>query len=146
MVRGYDIAREKLGLHEVRNTHELVDFFKKNSVNGDIRIDPSRTPWCAAFVNACERAAGCKGTGSCLARSFLKYGIKVDKIEDARAGDIVIFKRGGSTWQGHVAYLDGIDKDKYGNTLVRTVGGNQSDSVSIGWYHLNRLIGIRRMI
>lgn len=135
---GYDELKKMLGKHEVRNKKELMAWLKSEAVKGDIAIDPSTTAWCAAAVNAAERAAGNKGNGKLNARSFLTYGTPI-KLKDAKKGDIVIFERGGSTWQGHVAYLDGIE----GNT-IRTLGGNQSDAVTIGWYPKSRLLGIRR--
>lgn len=140
---GYSFARSLLGLHEIKDRKQLIDLFKKYAVGNDIVLDPQQSPWCAAFMNACERQAGNSGTGSCLAKSFMKYGKKVDPLE-AQPGDIVVFVRGGSKWQGHVAYYDGIDKDKEGNSIIRTIGGNQSDSVSVGWYPIRRLIAVRR--
>jgi len=139
----FQIAKSKLGLHEVRDNKKIREFLKSNSIKGDINIDPSTTAWCAAFVNACEREGGYIGNGRLNARSFLTYGDKVE-LKNAQQGDIVVFARGGSTWQGHVAYLDKVVKDKSGRTLIQTIGGNQSDSVSIGWYTVDRLLGIRR--
>lgn len=138
---GYEIAKTKLGLHENKDTADLDRYIAKY-VSAWKGLHVNTTAWCAAFVNACEREAGNKGTGLLNARSFLTYGMPV-KLEQAQPGDIVVFSRGGSTWQGHVAYYDGIEISN-GRTLIRTIGGNQSDSVSRGWYGSERLIGIRR--
>ncbi len=134
---GYEIAKTMLGLHEVKDNAKIRQFLLKEGK--DLDIDVSTTPWCAAFVNACERKAGNLGTGKLNARSFLAYGIDVP-FKDVKKGDIAIFARGGSSWQGHVAYVDGIES----NGLVRTLGGNQGDAVSIGWYHSDRLLAVRR--
>ncbi len=138
----FQVAKSMLGLHEVRNNKTIREFLKANSKKGDLNIDPSDTAWCAAFVNACERACGKKGSGLLNARSFLSYGTKVE-LKDAKQGDIVVFARGGSSWQGHVTYLDKIVKEG-GRTLLQCLGGNQGDAVTEGWYTLDRLLGIRR--
>ncbi len=137
-MRGIEIAESKLGLQERKDKNILMDFFKQYAINNDIAIDPSTTPWCAAFVNACERAVGNKGTGRLNARSFMLYGNKVS-LDQAKQGDIVIFARGNSSWQGHVAYL-------YTKTMtdLTVLGGNQSDKVCISVYSIEHLLSIRR--
>jgi uncharacterized protein (TIGR02594 family) len=133
---GLEIAKQKLGLDENCNRKELRLFFLKYG----IICDPYITPWCAAFVNACERAADLPGTGLLNARSFLNYG-ELIKIERAKIGDIVIFSRSNSLYLGHVAYLiDILDDD------IKTLGGNQNNSVCYSYYPRNRLLGIRRYI
>ena len=139
----YQIAKSMLGLHEVKDNKKIKDFLKKYAIKGDIALDPAQYPWCAVIVNAWERAAGNPGNGRQNARSFLTYGDKVE-LKDAKQGDILIFARGGSNWMGHVTYLDRVEKDASGRVLLRCLGGNQSDSVSIGWYPKDRLLGIRR--
>lgn len=136
---GIDVAKTKLGLQEVKDRKALIDFFKTNHID----LDPSTTPWCAAFVNSCERTAGKPGNGKLNARSFLTYGTEVPKNQ-IQHGDILVFARGSSTWQGHVTYFDAWDHDKQGNVIMRVLGGNQSDSVCYSWYSLGKAIGIRR--
>lgn len=132
-MKGYDVMKTMLNKHEVKDRKELMAFFKKHG----LPCDPATTPWCAVIIGCCERAVGNKGTGKYNARSYLQYGTPVSKPQK---GDIVIFQRGGSTWQGHVAYVDGIEADG----TIRTLGGNQSDKVCISWYAKNRLLGFRR--
>lgn len=97
-------------------------------------FDAVSTPWCAGFVNAIEKKCGRKGTGSLLARSFLKYGAKTNA--PMRLGDIVVFSRG--KFFGHVGYY--ISEDEK-NILV--LGGNQSNKVCYKYYPKSRLIGHR---
>ncbi len=137
-MRGVEIAESKLGLQEVTNRKALMDFFKQYAINNDITLDPQTTPWCAAFINACERAVGNKGTGRVNARSFMLYGTKVD-LTTAKAGDICIFARGNNNWQGHVAYFTA----KTG-TDITILGGNQKDSVCYAVYSTEHLLSIRR--
>ena len=135
---GYQVAKQFIGKHEIRDRKELAEFMKKYKMP----IDPATTPWCAAFVNACERASGNAGNGKYNARSFLTYGRLVTKNQ-ATKGDIVIFSRGGSSWQGHVSYFDGWEESRDG-LMVRCLGGNQGDMVKYSWYPADRLLGFRR--
>lgn len=135
-MKGIDIMKQRIGQQEVRNRKELINFFKKYGIT----CDPSTTPWCAYMVGACERAVGNKGTGSGLARSYLKYGEAISK-EDAEEGDIVIFSRGSNNYSGHVTYF--VEWDDDNNTVV-VLGGNQSDMVCYSHYSQDRILGIRR--
>ncbi len=127
---------------EQADSQELMHLFKTNSIKNDIALDPLHTPWCAAFVNLCERQAGHKGTGLVSARSFLNYGIDVPE-EKAEEGDIVIFSRGNSSWQGHVTYFVRWNDDE---GTVECLGGNQSDKVCIAAYPQDHILGIRRSV
>lgn len=135
-MKGIEVAKQHLGQQEIRDRSALINFFKANNIN----CDPKTTPWCAAFINATERSVGNKGTGSLAARSFLKYGTKVEE-DDALEGDIVIFARGSNGYSGHVTYFVKWDDD---NNTVIVLGGNQSDMVCYSHYSQDRIIGIRR--
>lgn len=135
-MRAIDIAESLLNKQELKDRSELKKFFKLANID----LDPFTTPWCAAFVNACLTKAGIKGNGRVNARSFLTWGTKVAE-DDATEGDVIIFTRGGSTWQGHVAFFVEWDDDR---ELVKVLGGNQSDKVCYAYYAQNRIIGIRR--
>jgi len=135
-MRAIDVAKTMLGWHELDKRQSLKLFFKK----AKIVLDPFTTPWCAAFVNACLAAVNLKGTGLVNARSFLTWGIKVDE-DEAEEGDVIIFTRGGSTWQGHVAFFVEWEDDR---GLVKVLGGNQSDKVCYAFYAQDRILGIRR--
>ena len=52
---------------------------------------------------------------------------------------MVIFKRGSSSWQGHVAFFV---KDR--GALIDVLGGNQSNAVNVKGYQSAALLGIRR--
>jgi uncharacterized protein (TIGR02594 family) len=86
-------------------------------------------------------AAGVEGTGSLLARSFLDWGQEGYRPD---VGDIVVFSRPPTDWQGHVGFfinsevIDGVE-------YYRVLGGNQSDRVSIDLYPVSRLLSIRKM-
>lgn len=135
---GIDIAKTKIGLQEKDDNTELRQFLKENSRQGDIDVDPATTPWCACFVNACEREAGNKGTGMQNARSFLDYG-HIIPLAEIKYGDICVFPRANSSWQGHVTYFE-----KWDNGALICIGGNQADEVCEERFSPKSLLGIRR--
>lgn len=139
---GINVLRAYLGKQEVRDRKELMNLFKSEAINNDIVVDPSKTPWCAAIVNACERKAGNPGTGRLNAKSFLKYGQEVAD-GDEKEGDIIVFERGSNSWEGHVAYFIGWDDS---TNTVKHIGGNQSDAVTYSRTSQDRVVGIRRFI
>lgn len=124
---GADVASKYLGKHEV--THNK--FLKKL-----LGFNPAKTAWCAGFVNTIEQKCGRQGTGKLLARSYLKYG---ERIISPGYGDIVVLKRGWSSWQGHVGYFVGETP-----THVKVLGGNQDNQVSIKLYPKKKVLGYRR--
>lgn len=122
-------AEQFLGKEEVKDKVYLTTMLGVNPIN---------TPWCAAFVNMVEKQCGRSGTGKMLARSFLKYG---RIVSTPQLGDIVIFKRGNSSWQGHVGYYITSTHD-----TVTSLGGNQSNSVCYANYLKSSVLGYRRPI
>lgn len=129
------VAKQFLGKHEGTDTAALASFFKKS---GGQNLNPADTAWCAAFVNAALGATGQKGTGTLLARDFLKIGTATKEPSE---GDIVVLSRGDpSGWQGHVGFYAG--KDANGNIMV--LGGNQGNKVSIASYSADRVLGFRK--
>ncbi len=117
-------AKTYQGMHEGKHTGSLSKLLK---------VNPRKTPWCAAFANAILKKKGKKGTGSLAARSFFAWGKKVAKPQH---GDVVIIK----TRRGyHVGFFVGF---KNGKVLV--IGGNQSNSVKITAYPIKSVAQFRR--
>jgi len=110
-----------------------------------IGVDPVRTEWCAAFLNAVLNHSGIPGSESVsnyplTAKSFLTWGIAV---RTPKRGDIVIYNRGLEAWQGHVGiYLGEVVENN--RTYYLILGGNQNNIVSIDKYRKGREIAIRR--
>ncbi|MES2845652.1 MAG: TIGR02594 family protein [Pseudomonadota bacterium] len=96
-------------------------------------------PWCAAFVGAVLAECGAAPSGSLMARSYLKWGRKVD-LWDARPGDVVVIKRGKAP-AGHVFFFSTMDGER-----IIGLGGNQGDKVSEASFHLSSVLGVRRSI
>ncbi|WP_267396555.1 MULTISPECIES: TIGR02594 family protein [unclassified Sphingomonas] len=94
----------------------LKDLFSPAGIN----IDPEKTAWCAAFVNAVLAGQGIKGNGSLAAKSFLNYGTATSKPEQ---GDIVVLKVGKGD---HVGFYAG-EKDG----RVQVTGGNQAGGTAV---------------
>jgi len=81
--------------------------------------------YCAATVNACLKLAGYEMSEKVpVARSFETYGRAVNNVFSWKKGDIIVFKHGNSSWQGHVGFLTDFSPD---NFLV--TGGNQNDKM-----------------
>ena len=128
-------ARRYLGAAEwpgKRHNPAIVRFFARAGFAG-IRDD--ETPWCAAFVNAVLADCGIAGTRKLTARSFLGWGRTIAAPEP---GALAIFRRGKSTWQGHVGFV--VDADP---THIHVLGGNQSDAVTIARHPRAKLLGLR---
>lgn len=130
-------AIQYINFSERTHRQELKDF---------IGVDPRRTEWCAAFVNAVLEESNIKSNNDhpypLTARAFLDWGQEVSK-KDIKAGDVVIFPRGNQGWQGHVGfYIRSVNIN--GVEYYYILGGNQNNKVSIEMYRANRALGIRR--
>lgn len=132
-----DIAEKYVGTKEVvgkAHNPVVVGFFAKA---GHPEITDDETAWCSAFTNACMYEAGIKGTNNLLARSWLNWGVKTTA---PRYGDVVIMRRGNSSWQGHVFFFLSMD-DNY----VYGLGGNQSNAVTKAKFRRSEILGYRRV-
>lgn len=139
MMNAYELAEKEIGVVEWKDGHnpKVVAYFKDA---GHPQVKDDETAWCAAFVGAMLYRAGQLGTNKLTARSYLDWGVKVDR-KDARPGDIVILKRGTSSWQGHVGFFVKDSGDS-----ITILGGNQSNAVNRRAYKVDKdqLLGIRR--
>ena len=131
-------AQPYIGLEERVHRTELKEL---------LDVDPVRTEWCAAFVNAVLELDGILGSDSVsdvplMARSFLVWGERVEPA-DIQRGDVVIFPRGNQGWQGHVGFY--VDTQVVnGKEIWIVLGGNQSNEVRYDFFSPNKALGIRR--
>jgi uncharacterized protein (TIGR02594 family) len=88
----------------------------------------------AAFVGSMLHRAGYKSSGSLMARSYLKWG---QAITGPRKGAVVVIERGEAP-AGHVAFVD-----DWSPSVIKCLGGNQGDAVSIANYARSRVLGFR---
>lgn len=108
------VAREYLGLDEHDDTDAVKLMLQKGKVMG---IDPTETPWCAAFVRAVLNMAGLQSINTLRARDWADYGEECEE----KVGAIVVYR-------SHVGFVSEIGK---------VLGGNQSDGINEGeqsWY------------
>lgn len=134
-------AQPYIGLKERQNRKEIREL---------VGVDPVRTEWCAAFVNAILEIDGIPNLNEqdryppLMARSFLFWGDRVEK-DDIQRGDIVVFPRGNEGWKGHVGFYvetQIVDDKEYWVIL----GGNQNNEVRYDMYRPRRALGVRRYI
>lgn len=124
-----------------KRSNPVVEAFMVKSVG--YKANMMTTPWCAYWVGAKLEDAGIPCSKSGMARSYLKWGTKVDhkSSKDWRVGDIIVTWRGkhndGIT--GHIFFLLSWDSE-----FVYGVGGNQGDQVSIQAFRRSKIIGVRR--
>lgn len=124
---------------QIKITHKFHNWseeFNQKELTTLLGVNPVTTPWCAAFVNVVEKMCGRTGTGKMLARSYLTYGKPTGQ---PALGDIVVFKRGNSSWQGHVGYY--VSESSYS---ILVLGGNQSNKVCYKYYQKADVLGYRR--
>lgn len=132
-------AKKYVGLQETSD---------KEFLQSRLGVNPSTTEWCAAFVNTILKEQNIPGSESVsdnplMARSFLAWGTRVERA-DRKRGDVVIFSRGNSGWQGHVGFYVGSAKvDGVEQWLI--LGGNQDDSVSYALFKPSTVLDIRRV-
>lgn len=132
-LRWIEEARTFLGLKEIKgpkHAQAILDMWKAIKRGG---IKDDETPWCAAFVGACLERVGIQSTRFESAKSYLKWGEKLDRPVP---GCVVVFTRDGG---GHVGFV--VGKTPSGNLLV--LGGNQGDEVNIREFPLTRVTGYR---
>lgn len=117
-------AAGMLGAHEQVNNADVQEYLR----TGGVGMNPAKTAWCAAFVNASLAKAGVKGTGSASALSFLRWGSAVNG--DAHRGDIFVKAYGGG--HGHVGMLTG----RFQNGMAEMISGNHGNRVGTSWENL----------
>lgn len=139
--KAYAAAKEdvKLDWTEVKGKGSnplIVECYKAvDGLGNPELLDDDGTSWCSCYVNKKIQDAGGKGTRNALARSWLQWGNELKKPVE---GCIVVFKRGTSSWQGHVSFF--IKKDE---NYVWCLGGNQSNNLVISKYKVADVLGYR---
>lgn len=134
----YQVAYNEIGQKEIygsKHNKKILEYHQATT----LKATSDEVAWCSSFVSWCLEMAGIKSTRSAAARSYLNFGKKVS-LADAKIGDIVVFQRGSSSWQGHVGFYAG----KQGSQIL-VLGGNQSNSVNITPYSTAKLLGVRRV-
>lgn len=130
------VARTYIGLEEIvgsKHNDEILEFWKLCH----LPFKDDETPWCAGFVGGVLEKCGIISTRSGMARSYLKWGVK---IENPVVGCVVVFWRGHiNSPHGHVAFCGAPPTD----TVIPALGGNQGNKVCIKPYPRSRVLGFR---
>lgn len=132
------IARDYLGLREIPGPGNHPVISRWLGTLGGWWADDA-TPWCGTFVAACLVEAGLpKPEHWYRAKAYLDYGARLGAADPGAPyyGAIVIYARSGG---GHVGFV--IGQDELGR--IMTLGGNQSDAVSIAPFDRSRVLGYR---
>ena len=125
-------------LHEVPGKESnkriiLYDTFTQLKATSD------EVPWCSAFANFVVTTAGFSGTNSAAAKSWLDWGII---LPEPVLGCLVVFSRAAkdNPNAAHVAFCDHPD---ISNGIIRVIGGNQGDAVSVARFDVRKVMGYR---
>lgn len=133
----YDIALKEYKTHEFignENNPRILEYHNTTT----LKAKDDETSWCSSFVNWCCTQAGIKGTNSASARSWLNWG---KEIKTPYLGCIVVLKRGNQSWQGHVGFYAGKQRDKH----ILAYGGNQKNKVCYLWLKKENVLGYREI-
>lgn len=99
--------------------------------------------WCSAAVNGVAWDCNLPRSRSAAARSWLGQGKTISLAEAKQGNDVVIFWRGSpQSATGHVALFSELSAD---GKQVHVLGGNQGDCISLAWYPVDRVVGVRRI-
>src|SRR5437868_11136252 len=92
-------ARSYIGLKEIKGRKHNPQILQWWTL---IRagFTDDETPWCAGFVGGVLESVGIKSSRSAAARSYLKWGVKLD---EPVPGCIVVLERGAAN--GHVFFF-----------------------------------------
>jgi uncharacterized protein (TIGR02594 family) len=136
------IAEAEKGVFEIpgtANNPRVLEYLHATTNLDATATSKDETPWCSAFANWCLAQAGCEGTKSALARSWLDWGQAIDMPV---RGCIVVFVR--EVVFGHVGFY--IEETE---TEIKVLGGNQQNpetkifEVSEKYYPKANLLGYR---
>lgn len=134
------IATNELGIREIAGPEHNPRILQYAQEGNLAWINDDETPWCSVFMNWVAVKGNYERSGNALARSWLQVGLPVTQPEP---GDIVIYWREKKTGtKGHVGIYLGFSQDA---TRIYTLGGNQSNAVSISAYPVTQLLGFRRL-
>jgi uncharacterized protein (TIGR02594 family) len=133
------IATKYVGFDAHANKKDLIELFKTTIHQA---VDPTVTPWCAAFVNAMLSKLGMKGTNSLAAGSFTTWG---KPTTQPKKSDIVLLhfnNKAALNGISHVTfYIDTVVIK--GTKYVKVLGGNQDHSVRVSYYPIHNVVQYR---
>jgi uncharacterized protein (TIGR02594 family) len=145
-----EVWDSRLGIKEVVGPKHNPVILKWWQDAGHPEIIEDETAWCSGSMCSAAKEAELPfppPNVNAAARSWLTMGKGVE-LENAEPGDVVVWPRGNSSWQGHVNMIRHVKRDG-SKVMVRCIGGNQSNAVTLtGWQNLAGALpnGIRRLV
>lgn len=133
----HEVAVAELGVHETPGPVATARIMEYETHTDRGYTGSDEEAWCAKFANFVTDTAGFPGTRHANARSFLSWGVPLDAPV---LGCVVIFQRGTDPTQGHVTFCDHPD---ISNGIIRCIGGNQGDAVSVARFQTVKVLGYR---
>ncbi len=150
-ITAFQLAQRFIGIKEIAGEMD------NPQIVAMLKLDVSwpegdEVPWCAAFVNYIAWLLRLPRSKSLRARSWLEVGEPITFSEVKVGFDIVILKRGKGNQPGpevikapgHVGFYAGKGETK-DNFYLHILGGNQSNSVTINEYSVDKVLGYRRL-
>ncbi|WP_208859131.1 TIGR02594 family protein [Methylobacterium phyllostachyos] len=130
-------AKRLLGTREDPSRGSNPDIINWATEQG-IRYSGDDIPWCGLFVGHCISSTLDREpipANVLSARAWSRFGIKTSPTPGAI---MVFWRKSIQSGLGHVGFYAGEDDSAY-----RILGGNQSDSVSLAWIRMDRLVDAR---
>jgi uncharacterized protein (TIGR02594 family) len=142
----FDLAQRFAGIKEFGGDLDNPQIMAMLKLDKDWPSN-DEVPWCSAFTNYICWLARLPRSKDLRARSWLTIGRGIP-LEQAEHGDIVVIKRGRGEQPGpevidapgHVGFYAGMFAG-----FIEILGGNQSDTVKISRYPVDRLLGVRKL-
>ena len=128
------VALSEVGEQEIageKDNPRIVEYHAATK----LQATADETPWCSSFCNWVFAQCGIQGTGSAMARSWVRWG---QRLENPVYGCVVVLARGSQLIQGHVGFCVGVK-----NGLVEVLGGNQGNKVCIEAFPRTRVVAYR---
>lgn len=133
-------ALSQYGVKEIVGAQHNDKILRYFAAAGHSWVKDDETAWCSAFVNWVAAQCGCEKSGSLAARSWLEVGDVILENE-VQQGDLAIFWRvKKDSVYGHVGFFIAQTKD-----TILTLGGNQSNMITISPYLKSQWLGYRRL-
>lgn len=132
------LAIADLGIAEIpgpQHNPKVVAMFRDAGFSG---VTNDETAWCAAFVGAKLRLAGCTSSNSLAALSYESWGIKLPQPAIGAVGYKTRKNSRGNVIGGHVFFIVG-----WTATHVLALGGNQNNKVSVASIPRKDVAGFR---
>jgi uncharacterized protein (TIGR02594 family) len=143
----FDLAQRYVGIQEVGGQLDNPAIMAMLTLDAKWPTG-DEVPWCSAFANYICWLCRMPRSKDLRARSWLRVGRGIE-LQDAEPGDIIVIKRGTGEQPGpdvydapgHVGFYAGMF-----HGFIEILGGNQSDTVKISRYPVDRLLGVRRLV